>query len=138
MPLVCLPLPTGPLLPSTLPQVSSLGPAAMPGTPGYLEEVRRHLTETYEEVGCHADPRIRPGALLCDGFFAVTTAAKYRIWSRSDCRAFERDMDTGEGLLAEFADCFGRRVVAMVRGELRLVQVSCRSCIPTSNVACAV
>ena len=104
-------------------QVEKPACGAIPGTPGYTEAVRLHGVRIF--AGEHEQLEVRPRdfAIIFDAYLAVTTAHKYRIWSRDHCLAFVGS-DSHEGLLAEFVQSLGRKVLRMGNnGIQQLVQV---------------
>jgi hypothetical protein len=87
------------------------------------EAVRLHGVRIF--AGEHEQLEVRPRefAIIFDAYLAVTTAHKYRIWSRDHCLAFVGS-DSHEGLLAEFVQSLGRKVLRMGNnGIQQLVQV---------------
>ena len=103
-------------------QVDSEAVPLAPGVPGYREAVFASLTTTFSmnRADRRVEPKIREGANLFDGWLAVVTSGRLRVWTGDDIRKFVND-DDAAALCTEFVLSHGR--VLAVDGHADPVQV---------------
>ena len=103
-------------------QVESEAVPVAPGMPGYQDAVYGTLTTTFStsRADRRFEPKIREGANLFDGWLAVVTSGRLRVWNRDDIRKYVND-DDAAALCTEFVLSHGR--VVAVDGNADPVQV---------------
>ena len=103
-------------------QVESEAVPVAPGMPGYQDAVYGTLTTTFStsRADRRFEPKIREGANLFDGWLAVVTSGRLRVWNRDDIHKYVND-DDAAALCTEFVLSHGR--VVAVDGNADPVQV---------------
>ena len=103
-------------------QVESEAVPVAPGMSGYQEAVFGSLATTFatSRADRRIEPMIRAGANLLDGWLAVMTCGRLRVWNRDDIRKYVND-DDAAALCTEFVLSHGR--VVAVDGNADPVQV---------------
>ena len=111
-------------------QVESEAVPVAPGMPGYREAVFGSLVTTFStsRADRRLEPMIRDGAILFDGWLALTTSGRIRIWTREDIQKYVDD-DDAAALCTEFVLSHGRTLA--VGGHDRPVQVCLAFCEQT-------
>ena len=103
-------------------QVEAEGVAATPGTAGYANTVfaatRTQLRQ--RRVDDLLEEKVHPAVCKFDGWLALTTSARLRVWSREHVRTFVQDDDV-EPLTTEYVQAHAR--VVSIPGCDKPVQV---------------
>ena len=103
--------------------------------PGYQEAVFGSLVTTFatSRADRRIEPMIRAGANLLDGWLAVMTCGRLRVWNREDIRKYVDD-DDAAALCTEYVLAYGR--VLVVDGQPDPVQVCASALYRGHLLAC--